>query len=164
MKQEELNEHLRLHKLWLEGNSEGRRANLSGADLGRAYLSRAYLSGANLSGAYLSGANLSRADLSGAYLSGADLGGADLGGADLGGADFKDTILEGKVILSFVFEKHTAYFYGSDKLKIGCEELPITEWLNRFEEIGKNNNYTDKQIQMYGMFIKQCAAILESEK
>jgi len=54
----ELKEILRLHKLWLDGDTKGKRADLSGA-----YLSGANLSRANLSGANLSGANLSRADL-----------------------------------------------------------------------------------------------------
>jgi hypothetical protein len=62
------------------------RANLYGADLSRAGLSRANLSGADLSRADLSGANLSGANLSGADLSGADLSRADLSGANLSGA------------------------------------------------------------------------------
>ncbi len=60
---ENLEVFLRKHKLWLEEEDGGERANLSGADL----------SGANLSGADLSGADLSGANLSGADLSGADL-------------------------------------------------------------------------------------------
>ena len=54
----DLRETLRLHKLWLEVNSAGKRADLSDADL--------------------RGADLSGADLSGAYLSGADLRGAKI--------------------------------------------------------------------------------------
>lgn len=46
--QDELNEILLKHKLWLEGDSSGVKANLSWANL----------RGANLSGADLSGANL----------------------------------------------------------------------------------------------------------
>ena len=64
---------LALHLLYLKSESEGLRANLSGANL-----SRADLSGANLSRANLSGANLSRADLFGANLSRANLSGANL--------------------------------------------------------------------------------------
>lgn len=33
MKQEELNEVLRLHKLWLRGDESGKRADIRGADL-----------------------------------------------------------------------------------------------------------------------------------
>jgi hypothetical protein len=108
------------HGAWRCGDSDGRRANLSGADLSGAdlrgadlrwaYLRGAYLSGADLRGAYLSGADLSGAylrgaDLSGAYLRGADLSGADLSGAylrgaylsgaDLSGADLRGAYLRG---------------------------------------------------------------------
>ena len=76
--QEELNEFLRKHKLWLAREPEGEWANLSGADL-----SGANLSWANLSGANLSGANLREADLRGANLRGADLSWANLSGANL---------------------------------------------------------------------------------
>ena len=85
--QDELNEILRKHKLWLINDPNGERANLSGADLSRADLSGANLSRADLSGADLYGANLSGADLYGANLYGADLYGADLYGADLSRAD-----------------------------------------------------------------------------
>ena len=55
------------HQKWLNGDPDGERAILYGANL--------------------YGANLIRADLRGATLSGADLNGADLNGADLNGAD-----------------------------------------------------------------------------
>ena len=94
----ELKDTLEKHFLWLEGDPNGERANLSGAYLSGAYLrganlrgadlSWAYLRGADLSGAYLSEANLRGADLSGAYLSEANLRGADLSGANLSGANF----------------------------------------------------------------------------
>lgn len=62
MTQEKINEILAAHKKWLKGESDGTRANLSGA----------HLSGADLRSANLSYANLSRANLSGADLSGAN--------------------------------------------------------------------------------------------
>lgn len=55
---EELNEILRKHKLWLENEEEGEKANLSGANLWGANFRLANLSEANLSRA-----NLSEADL-----------------------------------------------------------------------------------------------------
>jgi uncharacterized protein YjbI with pentapeptide repeats len=68
----EISETLRLHRLWLDGETAvGARADLRGADL----------YGATLRGADLSGANLYGADLSGADLYGANLYGADLRGA-----------------------------------------------------------------------------------
>ena len=86
MTNEELQEILRKHKAWLDGETGGEIANLRGtnlgdADLGGAYLRCADLSDANLRGAYLGGAYLYGANLRGAYLRGADLRGAYLGGA-----------------------------------------------------------------------------------
>ena len=115
MNADELKEILDQHKLWLNDNTKGKRANLSFADLRGAYLrfsnlrfsnlSGAYLrfadlrfadlSGANLSGACLSGANLSYANLSGADLSFADLIDADLRYANLSGANLSDANLRG---------------------------------------------------------------------
>jgi uncharacterized protein YjbI with pentapeptide repeats len=81
---DELQAALGLHRRWLRGQEDGKRADLSGADL-----SGADLSGADLSGANLSGANLYGADLYGANLSGANLYGANLSGANLYGANRK---------------------------------------------------------------------------
>jgi hypothetical protein len=85
---DQIDEALRLHRLWLEGRAEGRRADLSRADLRRADLSGADLRDAelrraDLSGAELRDADLRRADLRGAVLRRVDLSGADLSGADL---------------------------------------------------------------------------------
>ena len=70
---DELTEFLRKHKLWLENEEGGERANLEGADL-----EGAKLEGANLEGANLEGANLKWANLEGANLKGANLKWADL--------------------------------------------------------------------------------------
>ena len=78
MTQTELNEVLRLHKLWINHKAGGKRA---------------YLAGANLTGADLRSANLRYADLIYADLTGADLAGADLAGADLAGANLYKTSL-----------------------------------------------------------------------
>ena len=82
MTQDELNEVLRRHKLWLSHKKGGKRANLRDADL-----RYAYLQGANLRDADLQGANLRDADLQGANLQHADLQRANLQHADLQGAD-----------------------------------------------------------------------------
>ena len=87
MTAEKLQEILRKHKLWLEDETGGERANLSGADL-----SGADLSGADLSGANLTGANLTRADLSEANLTWANLSVASLSGADLSGANLISSV------------------------------------------------------------------------
>ena len=95
MDQKELDKILELHKMWLWGDANGKRADLYGADLRGANLRGADLSGANLRGADLRGANLRDANLRGADLYGADLRGADLSGADLSGADLSGADLRG---------------------------------------------------------------------
>ena len=109
---------LRLHKLWLKGDEDGVRANLSGvnlsgadlagadlrnanlgtnlenADLENANLAGAYLEDAYLEDAYLENANLAGANLMGANLRGANLEDADLSGTNLGGAYLEYTNLE----------------------------------------------------------------------
>ena len=89
----ELKDILEKHFLWLEGDPNGERADLSWADLYGADLSGAYLIEANLRGADLSMANLRGADLRGAnlcgtYLRRADLSMANLSEANLYGANF----------------------------------------------------------------------------
>jgi len=94
MKQSELDEVIKLHRLWLNGYPEGSRANLRGADLYGANLHGANLRKANLSGADLRRANLRRADLREADLRGADLYVADLRRANLHGANLRKANLE----------------------------------------------------------------------
>ena len=68
MKQKELDEILRMHKMWLDGEEEGKRADLQGANLQGANLQDANLQDANLQGADLRYANLQGANLQGANL------------------------------------------------------------------------------------------------
>ena len=68
MTKEKLTEILAAHKLWLQNEPNGSRADLSGANLRRADLRRADLSCADLRCADLSDADLRCADLSGAVL------------------------------------------------------------------------------------------------
>ena len=88
MNTEELENILRLHKMWLAGNKDGVKVNLSHADLRYANLREADLREAdlryaNLREADLREANLSQADLREANLSYANLSHADLSHADL---------------------------------------------------------------------------------
>ena len=86
MTETELDEILKAHKKWLDGDKDGKRAYLRGADLSKADLSKANLRWANLSKA-----DLSEADLRGADLSKADLRWADLSWADLRWANLRGT-------------------------------------------------------------------------
>ena len=103
--QEQANEVVRLHGMWLREEEGGVRADFSECDLHGINLQDADLQDADLRGANLERANLQDADLRGAdlqdaYLRGANLVGADLRGAYLRGAnleraDLQDTYLRG---------------------------------------------------------------------
>ena len=95
MKKKEIQELLKNHKLWLSGDGDGRRADLTCADLTCADLTGANLTGANLTYANLTGANLTDADLTYANLTGANLTGANLTGANLTDADLTCADLTG---------------------------------------------------------------------
>ena len=114
-------------------------------------------SSANLSSADLRYADLSSVDLRSANLSSADLRYADLSYADLSSANLSSADLSYAYLIVFQFQKHWAYYTFDGSLRIGCMALPISEWEETFEVIGKKEKYNDEQILMYGNFIKICA-------
>jgi hypothetical protein len=85
--QQELKNILELHRKWVMGEENGKRADLRSANLSYANLSSADLRSANLSSADLSYADLSSADLRYANLSSADLRSANLSYANLRSAN-----------------------------------------------------------------------------
>lgn len=87
MTPQQIAQTLRLHELWLEGDSDGERADLSHVNLFRSDLSGASLFRANLVRANLFQVNLADADLAGADLCASDLTAANLTGANLTGAN-----------------------------------------------------------------------------
>lgn len=108
--EEELNEILRKHELWLKGKDGGKIADLSEADLSGAPLRGANLCRADLSGADLRGANLRGANLIEADLSGANLRGANLSEADLSGANLSEAFLEEADFSGVIVNSRTAFF------------------------------------------------------
>ena len=108
MDSNKLKECLKLHLLWLQNEKNGIKANLRDADL----------HGADLRGANLRGADLRGANLCGANLCDVNLRDANLCGANLRGANLCETILEGKAILTFQFERHYAYYFGLNPLPL----------------------------------------------
>ena len=109
---EELAEIIEKHRIWLDDEEGGERANLRGANL----------SGANLRGANLSGANLSGANLSGANLSDANLIGANLSDANLVGAS--GNCREVRAIQCDIWP----VTYTAERMQIGCQNHAIAEW------------------------------------
>ena len=95
MEYDELKKILDLHKKWLNGDADGRRANLQDADLQDVDLRGADLWGADAQNASFAGADLRDADLGKADLRGADFFHANLQNVKLRGADLQDASLQG---------------------------------------------------------------------
>jgi len=91
MKQEELDNIIKLHNKWLKDEEGGEKANLRGAELEYANLEYANLCNANLRGADLRGAYLNYANLCNANLCNANLRGAHLKYADLNWVNWRET-------------------------------------------------------------------------
>ena len=91
MEASKLKEILEKHKMWLNGEEGGEKANLKETDLRRVDLNGANLRVADLREADLRGACLICADLSGANLRGVDLSESDISGANLRGVDLSES-------------------------------------------------------------------------
>ena len=123
MTRKEIKKVLDQHLLWIRTDGEeGKRANLTGADLSGADLSGANLTRANLTGADLYGANLTRANLTRADLSGADLTRADL------------TIIWNK------YPCHLSWCGEIVCIRIGCECRPVEEYDGMKDELGAEHD------------------------
>lgn len=129
----ELKTILDLHAKWLNGEPDGKKADLRWADLRLANLSWADLHGADLTGANLRSANLRWADLSEACLCDADFWGADiyrtnLIKADLNGANLRFADMYGADLnyacLSFA-DLRLANLYGANLIgaDLRCADL-----------------------------------------
>jgi len=125
MEKEQLQEVLRLHKLWFYEDKEGARANLIGANL----------TGANLFGAVLTRANLSGADLIGANLSHVIGNGKEVRNIE---AD-KYKITYTKDILDIGCKSHLIedWFSFSDE-EISKIDEGALDWWNRYKDHIKN--------------------------
>ena len=159
MTKDELQQTLKDHKNWLN-NDGGKKADLRWANL-----RWANLRGADLREADLREADLHRADLRWADLRWADLRWADLRWANFRWVDLRWADLRGADLLTFQYQRDQAYCTG-ERLIIGCLDKPLAEWASDFEAIGKQHNYTDLQIKMYGKFIEMCvehAATIERD-
>ncbi len=113
---DELKQVLEAHEKWVQSDKkEGKRADLSGANLLTANLEGVSLRWANLQGAVLFRANLQGADLREADLQGAKLGGANLASADLREADLSGANLQGAKNLS---QKQLDQACGNEETKL----------------------------------------------
>jgi hypothetical protein len=55
--------------------------------------------------------------------------------------------------IQFIGSKHNVYYWGEDKIEIGCHQHEIDYWLQKYARIGKIENYTEQEIEEYGRYI-----------
>lgn len=107
----------------------------------------------------------------GTFKGGDFYGGSFLGGSFLGGTfksgyfhagvfhagDFCGGTFKGgewrKSPLSIKGTKHLVVKVEDDFLCIGCEKRPISEWLENYEKIGRENEYSNEEILEYKEYI-----------
>ena len=58
----------------------------------------------------------------------------------------------------FYCGKHVLTLQGDGSITIGCIHMTIDNWLKNYEGIGKKNNYSNYQIEMYGEVLKKIKA------
>ena len=138
--QEEIDEVLILHAIWLNGDAGGVMANLRDANLEKADLRRADLRWADLRRADLRWADLQGASLRGADLRWADLRGANLRWADLQGADLRWADLQG-ANLDFSCWPLSC---GSKDVKLDNRQQ--AQLLGHIIDVCKNVKFTEEQI------------------
>ena len=153
MTADEIRTALEKHRMWINVEPRGQRANLAGADLADADLAGADLADADLAGADLAGANLAGANLARANLADANLADANLARANLTRADLADANLAGanlaranltranlagacgnmREVKSAQFDKWPiTWTCGPDgvvTLQIGCQRHPLDMWV-----------------------------------
>ena len=134
MTTEQLTKILAAHAAWLVDNTEGMRADLTGADL---------------TGANLTGANLSEACLTGAYLSRAYLRGANLRGANL-----REAQLPATTMMLLAYWGDVSPELCRDLMRYDAANHPDPSAFDRWAE-GGPCPYTGVRIERAARFIQQ---------
>jgi hypothetical protein len=55
--------------------------------------------------------------------------------------------------IQFIGSNHNVYYWGEDKIEIGCYQHEMDYWLQNYASIGKIENYTEQEIEEYGRYI-----------
>ncbi len=135
-------------------NADLESADLTNADLESADLINAYLENADLRYAYLENADLTNADLRYAYLTNANLTNADLTNADLRYAYLTNANLTNAYLRHIKIKGSRDLVLSiNDHVWIGCICKHIEYWKLAGHIIGKENDYTESEIDEYRSYI-----------
>jgi len=89
-----------------------------------------------------------------ANLRSANLEFANLESANLRFADLRKTIYENRPPLQIQGSQHLLFsLIQKHRIKIGCYDFTFSEWKKKYKKIGKENGYSDKQIEEYRLYI-----------
>ena len=55
--------------------------------------------------------------------------------------------------ICFTGTKHTIGVCASGIVRVGCHQMPIKEWLSKYESVGKSEGYSDAEIAEYKMYL-----------
>lgn len=58
--------------------------------------------------------------------------------------------------------KHFFNVASDNEITIGCERHTFEEWLEKYDEIGRNNNYSDEDITEYKKYIDLAASLIKA--
>ena len=64
-----------------------------------------------------------------------------------------DSIVENVQLVSITGTQHGVHWRDGEHIAIGCEVHTLEHWLENYAEIGKNNGYSDDQIEEYKRYI-----------
>jgi uncharacterized protein YjbI with pentapeptide repeats len=136
--QQELNEKLKDHKLWLEDETKGNKLDLSycdcyGLNFHSANMRSADMRSADMSYADMSYADMSYANMSSADMSSANMSYADMSYADMSYANIHNTTGNSKEIKTIQTEKYTINI-TKNNIQIGCKNHTMDEWINFTDE------------------------------
>jgi hypothetical protein len=132
--------------------------DLSKADFQGSNLTGSVMMGTNLVGATFRGACLKNVDFTGANLYAADLREADLEGVNIFGANlFGANLFKAKniklPIICIYGTRHTL-LYSDGIVDIGCLKYPVKEWIEKHQNLGKDNKYLAEQVNEYVFYLK----------
>ena len=139
MTQCDLNTIIQLHEKWLNGEPEGKKADLSNTNLSNTNLSNTNLHGANLHGADLHGADLHGAILSGANLNDAILRGAnvDFSSWPLWCGSLKGVKVDARIARQLAYHLCSVVCDDPEFTSIRDQILPFANKFHKVDECGK---------------------------
>jgi hypothetical protein len=185
---EEFDSKLEKHRLWLNNEKGGVLAefngvdfsgfNFEGADLTKVRFVKCDFSRANFNRVTLSKVHLTHSRFWSTTFKGANLIGTVLYQSDFRGADFRgalfhqvdlrkslwaDVVDPPFPIYNFSLGRHLAVA-TPEYLAIGCVRYTWGAWLKSFKKIGRENDYSEEEIERYGKVIRLYAKLLDKDK